>query len=67
MQRDVKVQVGISYQCFFKLFIFICGFSAKVTCAFKGTVVNQVMPSLHGGSLEITRTASLSFFQPSQI
>ena len=37
---------------------------------FKGTVVNRVLPSLHGGSLEITLTVSLGFPsspKPSQV
>ena len=64
--------------CFFKLVIFFCGFSAKVTCAFLANKkqfgefnrikhifdqikvsmvllsVNQALPSLHAGTLEIT-------------
>ena len=71
--------------CFFNQFIFICGFSVNVICAFlaykkwiekvsklkhfqvrkptfdQNKISRVPLPSLHGGSLEITLTASLSY------
>ena len=53
---------------FFKLFVFICGFSAKVTYAFllirsNGEIHrNRAMPSLHGRSLEIAYTTFKKLF-----
>ena len=32
--KDGNTQFTLECFCFFKLFIFICGFSARVTCAF---------------------------------
>ena len=48
-----------SYQCFhfFKLFVFICGFTAKVICAFLVYIYEKQKYYIfifYGGSLEIT-------------
>ena len=36
-------------------------FNTRSDKAFKGTVVNKALPSLHGGSLEITLTVPLIY------
>ena len=49
-----------------------CLINTQLDKAFKGTVVNRALPSLHGGSLEITLTVPLksrthSLYLPDEI
>ena len=71
-----KIEINILVLVF-ELLNFVSGFSALFDLKndgifkifdqikdFKGTVVNRTLPSLHGGSLEITLTVPLSVTPP---